>query len=892
MFNIFIMTKCVKLHLNTKNMIVDNVNKLNNIIERTNLFILNIYNFVKMYYVCKCTDECLKSDDLYVIFNILKKGDNYDDKNNKFYIFFNLHFKEYYYCPNDDKSIISDLFLDKETKKYLINAKHLDQIIKNNINVIHSAITNNITYNFDKYLNRYIKCNMKILFEENNKYNELIKKCSTYEMYTNDNTIDTLIQQLKNKKEDTNLHTLATMLRDKIIKKNVRRTKNNIFNEELDEINMYEKMHNKYKNYIKNIIIGKENIEENINKTDDFYKKCESILKNKDKIMFKSNKTYDYNLEHDPFKFIPKMIYINNYLEINNFKTFNVFPTKKNINIQHIILDTASINVAFCNSTYEKIEENKKNIWQNIFLFPERYFSLKNNYTFSGTIATDGVSLSLMYIKNEEYNKKVELNKKRNECKNKSYETKNADVIIMRKSLINDKKQLNNLKIITKKYKDEIQNVKSEIKKSKLNVDLLKSKLKDKKYNLKNGNDDTKKYKDEIQNVKSEIKKSKLNVDLLKSKLKDKKYDLKNSNNNIKHIKTTIKTSIEQIENKIKDKDKDKDKDKENKIKIKNENKQIFKNKLKQLENENKFDDLRKLKRYDKEFYYLDDLTDGELKQIDVKKIIYIDQGKTNLIYSLNSENNKFMKFSSKERSCLLKTKCYTKLTNIFNKRHNINDNLEIINKKTSNFQKLKDCIKNINANNDKIYGTNKFKKLRKMKFTKYINDQKIENIMMNKLVKQLNIANIVDLKNYTLIIGDWAGNNNLKNNKSTLGISMKRMLKKYFKNLYLIDEYNTSKLCNLDPSIITKEHVIIVNLKKENIIVDKRIHGILTFQMDKKNILCKCLKHNNKNEIFITRFIQRDKNAVLNFKTLTEHYLKFNRERMSAFLPFKKIRK
>ena len=69
----------------------------------------------------------------------------------------------------------------------------------------------------------------------------------------------------------------------------------------------------------------------------------------------------------------------------------------------------------------------------------------------------------------------------------------------------------------------------------------------------------------------------------------------------------------------------------------------------------------------------------------------------------------------------------------------------------------------------------------------------------------------------------------------TNLGISMKRMLKKYFKNLYLIDEYNTSKLCNLDPSIITKEHVIIVNLKKENIIVDKRIHDILSFQMDKK---------------------------------------------------------
>ena len=136
------------------------------------------------------------------------------------------------------------------------------------------------------------------------------------------------------------------------------------------------------------------------------------------------------------------MIYINNYLEINNFKTFNVFPTKKNINFQHIILDTASINVAFCNSKYDKIEENKTSIWQTVFLFPKRYFFLKNNYTFSGTISTDGVSLSLIFKKNEEYNKKVELNKKRNDCKNKSYETKNVDIINIRKLLIIDKNQL------------------------------------------------------------------------------------------------------------------------------------------------------------------------------------------------------------------------------------------------------------------------------------------------------------------------------------------------------------------------------------------------------------------------------------------------------------------
>ena len=64
--------------------------------------------------------------------------------------------------------------------------------------------------------------------------------------------------------------------------------------------------------------------------------------------------------------------------------------------------------------------------------------------------------------------------------------------------------------------------------------------------------------------------------------------------------------------------------------------------------------------------------------------------------------------------------------------------------------------------------------------------------------------------------------------------------------------------------------------------------NGILTFKMDKKRIEGKLL-HGSKEEIKeekngeINRFIQRDKNAVLNFQTILKYYLE-KKERPLAF--------
>ena len=142
--------------------------KFSSLIENANLFRYNIFNYVDLLFNDNPDFE-LKKDDLMIIFDILKYGNNFEDKNNIFFKFYDTVYRNFYFNPNGG----------------LINSTYMDQIMKNNINVIFSAIINNIKYNFDKYLARFIKTKFEIIFREELIYNSLIKKCSTYEMYFN-----------------------------------------------------------------------------------------------------------------------------------------------------------------------------------------------------------------------------------------------------------------------------------------------------------------------------------------------------------------------------------------------------------------------------------------------------------------------------------------------------------------------------------------------------------------------------------------------------------------------------------------------------------------------------------------------------------------------------------
>lgn len=189
-----------------------------------------------------------------------------------------------------------------------------------------------------------------------------------------------------------------------------------------------------------------------------------------------------------------------------------------------------------------------------------------------------------------------------------------------------------------------------------------------------------------------------------------------------------------------------------------------------------------------------------------------------------------------------------------------------------------------MNKVNKKVYEKSKIKRLRREKLNMYMDKQRAEGYLINKLIKQLKIKNMKELKEYTIIIGDWKGNNNLKNNKSSMGMGMKRLLKKYVKNMYLIDEYNTSKISNENYKLynenekkdyyLCKEHTLeikSVSKKGDVKVINKKMHGILTYKLEKKLIPCKYLLE----EEYIKRYIQRDKNAVLNFQIIINKYLK-----------------
>ena len=826
--------------------------KFSFLIENTNLFRYNIFNYIDLLFNDNPNFE-LKKDDLIIIFDVLKYGDNFEDKNNIFFQFYDKVYRNFYFNPNGG----------------LIDSTYMDQIMKNNINVIFSAIINNIKYNFDKYLARFIKTKFEIIFREDLIYNSLIKKCSTYEMYNNSKyynrmkdyaTILIIDKTYFNKKnfDKKMLLCLASLLDEKLKSFKIIRTEKNIFLNELNKVKDFEKTFNSQKSLIKQIITGQKDkscLSELDEKFLDLYN---DVLKIFPKEIIYEN--YYEKLDKNPFEFVKSMIEINKFLEQNKAKTFNVFPKSNNLIQKHITFDTTSLNVAFLNNKKYtgSVEDNKEFIYRSIFNFKNKIFTLNNGYKFSGTIQTDGVSLTLVYDKNEDLEKKLIINKAKADGRRLLNENKEK----IKNNIMKDYYYiLEYLKMYKLSLEDLIKNLKANIKKER-NVNKIN------------------------------------NIEL---KITDLEISINEIDISIKEINEEIK---EKINNAIKKFIKEREEDKIEKTKMKNENSKLKcanakkekKELMQKLQNENKEDELKIIEREKKEFYYIEDLIDTELKDLEKEPKIYFDLGKSRLFYALHKvEQNgeikdKFMKYSGKERGKGLRTTEHKNKIEKINKSlgvNKVNEKLKELNTKSS--INLKENLKIINEENVKIYEKYKDKRLRKEKLLMYIDKQKTEKLMINKIVEQYNLKNINELKKIIAIVGDWKGNNKLKNNESTLGIGMKRMLSKYFKKIYLVDERNTSKLNH-----ITHEEMKNLNLELssktktgENKIINKKMHEILTLKMDKRHI-SKYLYNDEKEEKLVIeekgkkiiipivrRFIQRDKNAVLNFEFLVDYYLK-----------------
>lgn len=122
-------------------------------------------------------------------------------------------------------------------------------------------------------------------------------------------------------------------------------------------------------------------------------------------------KTVNYSLKANPLSFLQGMIYMSDALEQQGRKLFQSVPLRTDIIPHHITLDTASIINIFPIQSGVKgqllkaVRQNKGTIWKEFLRLDQRVFRQKG-YEFNGQIQTDGVSVSLSFIRKDHVNKR------------------------------------------------------------------------------------------------------------------------------------------------------------------------------------------------------------------------------------------------------------------------------------------------------------------------------------------------------------------------------------------------------------------------------------------------------------------------------------------------------
>jgi hypothetical protein len=122
-------------------------------------------------------------------------------------------------------------------------------------------------------------------------------------------------------------------------------------------------------------------------------------------------KSVHYDVKVKPFNYLKGMLYMNYVLEKEDHKLFQPLPLRNNIIPKHIILDTACIISLFCPENAKKgellknVKENQYDVWNNLLNLQHKTFKIKH-YQFHYQIQTDGISCSLLFIRNDLKDKK------------------------------------------------------------------------------------------------------------------------------------------------------------------------------------------------------------------------------------------------------------------------------------------------------------------------------------------------------------------------------------------------------------------------------------------------------------------------------------------------------
>ena len=259
------------------------------------------------------------------------------------------------------------------------------------------------------------------------------------------------------------------------------------------------------------------------------------------------------------------------------------------------------------------------------------------------------------------------------------------------------------------------------------------------------------------------------------------------------------------------------------------------------------------------EFDYIDEFTDKQLKDLTNYNLVGVDPGKRNILAMIDKDRSK-LSYTSIQR----RFECHKNNKKKIDKIRD--DNIKALeteisgcNSKACSIKNFKEYIKKKNEINDKLFNFYENKLFRKCKRKAYINTQKSEAKLVNKIKETFQKDN----KKICLAYGNWSQPKQMRNYFPTPSIGIKRMLCKHFK-MVTVDEFKTSKLCACCSS--ENEKFQMRDNPKPYKTGSSLVHSLLRC----KNVNC-------------NKFWDRDVNGSTNILKIATNYI-INKCRLDAF--------